>query len=234
MVGLCRILQITLAAATAASLVAAPRAARADIINPYVFAPDSTTVLDGVTLLITGSFTFDLTTITESNVTVKLSGASSVAGTYASGTFVEGESGLNSIVAADDAAHITIAFENSLDVSPDETNEVSWQQFTTGQVYQDLAPTTSAVFGTSAAVPEPTGLALLGVALVLFLFYEYQPQRAVHRIVVKAGRGLRFQKITASASVTACQHGHFGLRRPRSGLFHNCVLTRFWISGRRL
>jgi hypothetical protein len=77
---------------------------------------------------------------------------------------------LNSIVAADDAAHITIAFEDSLDVSPDEINEVSWQQFTTGQVYQDLAPTASTVFGTSAAVPEPTGLALLGVALVLFLF----------------------------------------------------------------
>jgi hypothetical protein len=80
-VRLCRILQITLAAVTAASLVTAPRVARADIINPYVFAPNSTTVLDGVTALITGSFTFDLTTITESNVTVTLSGASPVAGT---------------------------------------------------------------------------------------------------------------------------------------------------------
>ena len=167
---LCRILQITLAAVTATSLVTAPGAARADIINSYVFAPDSTTVLDGVTVLITGSFTFDLTTITESNVTVTLSGASPVAGTYTSGTFTEGKSGLNSTVAADDAAHITIAFENSLDVSPDVINEVSWQKFTTGQVYQDLAPTASTVFGTPAFVPEATSLAALGVALMLFLF----------------------------------------------------------------
>jgi hypothetical protein len=147
------------AAALALATVTAPTLCRAAPINYKV---SGTTVLGGHTEAITGSFTFDAATQTESNVSITLTGPAPFAGTYtqtAPATF-----GLNNneIVApfVTQGRHIGLFFASALHVSPDVLSQVL---FFSTVVTIDNSPTGSATF--AAAAPEPASLTLLAMGL---------------------------------------------------------------------
>jgi hypothetical protein len=102
-----------------------------------------------------GSFTFDTTTDTESDVTITLVGPAPFAGEYhqTSGVSLGGNQEI-------EAGDLALVFADALDVSPDPLMIV---RFSLEQL-EDASPTGSAVFAT-AAVPEAGSLALLGTAL---------------------------------------------------------------------
>ena len=81
--GLRRGLQLTLAVVTAVCLATGP-GARATPLN-YIFTSNASVVLAGDTEAISGSFTFDTATITETDVTITLTGPSPFSGTYTQG-----------------------------------------------------------------------------------------------------------------------------------------------------
>jgi hypothetical protein len=159
-----RLRNITMVA-VAVFFLAAPPSARATAIA-YVFAPGASTVLGGDTGMISGSFSFDTTTFTESAVTISLAGAAPYAGTYTEGTYI---TGATDTIETLSFPTITIFFMLPLDVEPDVLAEVRWTPgFPPAPEQVDTNPTGAAVFA-AAAVPEPASLALLGVALGLFV-----------------------------------------------------------------
>src|SRR5271169_5894000 len=112
----------------ATAWLAAPSICRATPIN-YVFSGAST-VLNGDTETITGSFTFDTTTDQETSVSITLTGPAAEAGTFTSGTFTT--AGNNQVIADQvtgmfhGLGGITIEFANPLDQSPDALNLVRY------------------------------------------------------------------------------------------------------------
>jgi hypothetical protein len=142
-------------------LLLGPSRASADIINSYVFAPGASTVLGGDTLAISGSFTFDITTTTESQVAITLSGNPTYAGTYTEANLDVGA--LAEVFADDGDLSLTMLFANVLDVSPVELQTVNWQNLDTTPVaqLQGLAPTGFVEFAPAPAVPEPSSVVLL-------------------------------------------------------------------------
>jgi len=161
--GLRRGLQLTLAVVTAVCLATAP-GARATPLN-YVFTSNASVVLAGDTEAISGSFTFDTTTITETDVTVTLTGPSPFAGTYTQGPAFD--MGSNDEVLAGTPVYFSlpdmgILFAADLNVPSDPLVSVSVESATGTGV-------TSTMVTGAAVVPEPATLALLGAALGLFL-----------------------------------------------------------------
>jgi hypothetical protein len=156
------VLQIILAALTAVCLATAAGAARASPMS-YVFAPGASTVLDGDTETITGSFTFDTTTNIQTAVSIVLSGPAPYSGTY---TSASASNSASDFVATGTPTLpfypvIFVDFADDLNVTYDPLTSVVWESATT---FTDSTAVTGA-----AVVPEPAGLALLGTALGLFL-----------------------------------------------------------------
>jgi hypothetical protein len=140
-------------------LLLGPSGASADIINNYVFAPGASTVLGGDTLTISGSFTFDFTTLIESQLDITLSGNPTYAGTYTVGSNL----GDLAVVFADDGVRsLTIGFVENLDVSPNPLSFVAWQnpEPPIAQL-SDAAPVGFVEFAPTPTVPEPNSVILL-------------------------------------------------------------------------
>lgn len=176
--GLRRGLQLTLAVVTTVCLATAP-GARATPLN-YVFTSNASVVLAGDTEAISGSFTFDTTTITETDVTVTLTGPSPFAGTYTQGPAFD--MGSNDEVLAGTPVYFSlpdmgILFAADLNVPSDPLVSVSVESATGTGV-------TSTMVTGAAVVPEPATLALLGAALGLFLLGSRATRhdRRLHRI----------------------------------------------------
>jgi len=143
-------------ALTAASF-AAPTLGHATPIN---YTVSGTTDLAGDTETITGSFTFDTSNSTESNVTITLTGAAPFAGTYT--RIAPFNTTLNSLIEAQSTtAVLGILFVDFLNVSPDNIAELEYQPTPGGIPTFDRSPTGSATF----AVPEPASLPLLAMGL---------------------------------------------------------------------
>ena len=116
--------------------------------------------------MITGSFTFDTATNTESSVSMTLSGNAPFAETYSQATPL-GLPMNNTVVAFDVSDNaIQITFNDPLDTTPDPITNVAY----ISNVLEEngIDTTGSAVFA-PAAMPEPSTLPLLGVVIGLFL-----------------------------------------------------------------
>jgi hypothetical protein len=160
--GLRRVLHLTLAVVAAACLATAP-GARATPLN-YVFTSNASVVLAGDTEAITGFFTFDTTTDIQTAVSIVLSGPAPYSGTY---TSASASNSASDFVAAGTPTLpffpvIFVDFADDLNVTFDPLTSVVWETATT---FTDSTAVTGA-----AVVPEPASLALLGVAVGLFLF----------------------------------------------------------------
>lgn len=139
----------------------------------YSFESGAATVLKGKSEGITGSFTFDAATDTDSAVSITLSGASPYAGLYTTSSTQP----LNSftITAEDQTSsnRLELFFANSLQYSPEVLTLVFFQtpqEFMMGSGEIDNGPVGTAVSPTAPApVAEPSALALLGAALGLLL-----------------------------------------------------------------
>jgi hypothetical protein len=158
----------TITLAAIAAVLAAPTLCRATPID-YVIAPGTTTTLNGDTETISGSFTFDAATGTESIVSITLTGAAPFAGTYDQAAPAIPTNPLHSEIDTPfilGPVHVELRFASALDVSPDALTEVFFfGNLSDGCIRGecvDGAPTGSATF---AAVPEPGSLALLAVGL---------------------------------------------------------------------
>jgi hypothetical protein len=133
----------------------------------YVFAPGSITTFDGNTEVITGSFTYDAATNTQSLVSITLTGASPYAETYeAPPTYMLSFN--DDVVAIDYLIPVQLAFffDDPLDVSPDIATLIEFESepLGTGPEILDRSPMAEVVFA-SASVPEPASIALLSTAI---------------------------------------------------------------------
>ena len=167
--GLRRGLLLTLAVMTAVCLATAP-GARATPLN-YVFTSNASVVLAGDTEAISGSFTFDTTTDIQTAVSIVLSGPAPYSGTY---TSASASNNASDFVAAGTPTLpffpvIFVDFADDLNVTFDPLTSVVWETATT---FTDSTAVTGA-----AVVLEPASLALLGVAVGLFLFISRANRR---------------------------------------------------------
>jgi hypothetical protein len=130
----------------------------------YVFAAGTTTDLGAGAETITGSFTFDASTDTETNVSITLTGMAPFADTYTDPLATPPSS--NEVFGfSPTLTGISIFFAMPLDVSPDPLMEVRFGNVKLAAV--DPSPHGAAIF--QPAIPEPASLSLLGTALGLFL-----------------------------------------------------------------
>jgi len=157
------VLALALALVAVADLVTAPAPRAAPV--PYVFAGAST-VLNGSTELITGSFTYDAAALPkpESGVAIMLAGPPPFAG-----TFVTSSAMINfpDIVEADmPGTDLIFTFDRALEGQIANLVRVAWASSTNGMVFTDTNPKGQVI---PVTAPEPTSLALLGAALGLFV-----------------------------------------------------------------
>jgi len=149
-------------AALLAGLVAGT--ARAAPIS-YVFAAGTTTDLGAGLETITGSFTFDASTNTETNVSITLTGMAPFADTYTDPLALPPSS--NEVFGfSPTLTGISIFFAMPLDVSPDPLMEVRFGNVKLAAV--DPSPHGAAVF--APAIAEPASLTVLSAALGIFPF----------------------------------------------------------------
>jgi hypothetical protein len=149
--------------AAIAAVFTAPTLGHATPIN-YVFAPGTTITLVSGTETITGSFTFDTATNTESNVSITLTGAAPFARTYDQTAPATVPLGNATIEAPDPLVEpfIQLNFASPLNVSSDSL--VSGVV----EVPRDGCLQDACFFsahGSAIAAPEPASLALLAVGL---------------------------------------------------------------------
>ena len=139
--------------------------ARADNLT-WVFTPDAATVLGGDIELISGSFTFDSTTDTETGVAVTLTGPAPMAGTYTE-PLMEGFLG-DTISAYAPGLELDITFLNPLTAlnSPDPIGMVVWKVVPQTRVSTEFISSGSA--GSAEIVtPDPGSIALLATAIAM-------------------------------------------------------------------
>jgi hypothetical protein len=158
-------------AVAATAWLAAPTVSRASPIN-YVFSPDASATVSGITEAISGSFTFDTASNTESNVTITLSDAFHTA-TYAALSLARPNS---SDIAAESAqplfSFIEIIFAAALSSSPDPISHLLFTEGIDGPVVAEGTMVLGTAIFATATVPAPVighGLSvLLAVGSVLF------------------------------------------------------------------
>jgi hypothetical protein len=165
LIGLLRGFRLTLMVAATAWL-ASQASSRAEPIN-YVFV-DSSVALSGESEQINGSFTYDPATTTESAVTIKLTGAAPYAATYTQLSPLMFTTSADLIDAFNGNITFQVIFRNDLGPTEDPIFAVNYTD------PQANPPTIHVSEGgvTGIAVPvvpEPSSLALLVVALGLFL-----------------------------------------------------------------
>jgi hypothetical protein len=157
MFSICRIKFVGITILVMALTAASP--ARAIPIDYTVSG--TTDLTGGGTETITGSFTFDTATDTESNVSITLSGGdASLDGTYDQIAPVTSAFN-NEITATGPLPEIFLDFANSLNVSPDSLSDVS---ITDSACFHTTCFDTSPQ-GSAIAAPEPASLTLLAVGL---------------------------------------------------------------------
>jgi hypothetical protein len=147
-------------------LLFGPSRASADI-SAYVFSPGTATFLGGEVEFISGSFTFDTATDTESGVSITLTGPLPFSGTYTEPLLTTFNAAL--VIANAPGEELDIYFADPLSVSPDPLSSVYWFTIPVTEASAtviDPAPLGSAIF-----VPEPWSVILLvaEVAMVGFL-----------------------------------------------------------------
>ena len=147
----------------ASALVAEPGAGHA---TPVTYNISGTTVLNGNTETLSGSFTFDTATDLETNVAVTVAGASPYAGVYTVTSFNTLHSNLL-VLPNLTVNHLDLTFASALNVSPDALTQVQFFPETVSISYlaTDFSPMASATTAVTA-VPEPGSLVSLGSALV--------------------------------------------------------------------
>jgi hypothetical protein len=156
----------------------------------YVFTPGTSTTLLGtvspVLETITGSFTFDAATNTESLVNITLAGPGPYAGTYIQTTaFISTSSKFIFANSSPSGSSIGIGFVSPLTVSPDALSLVEWCATplpltgTCGGSASDTDPTGAAIFATvpPAPVPLPTALPLFASGLGAFGLLGWRRKR---------------------------------------------------------
>ncbi len=152
-------------------LLFASSRAQADV-ETYVFSSDASTNLDGTaTENITGGFTFDTTTGAVTALTITLAnGNAAYDGTYSNSldtctTTCTGVYGTNG------GSNLFVFFAQDLGASPDALTSTEWVSSVSPYFGLDSSPTGSVALTSSAAVPEPSPIALLVtmVAMVGFL-----------------------------------------------------------------
>lgn len=130
---------------------------------------------------ITGGFTIDFSTSTESNVSFTLTGDAGLAGTYVDTPALVAALQGDGLAGGKDACGLNgnnlvcLRFQDNLDgsVSPDPLFIIAGglnggSDLNAPAGFFDGSPTGSASVGSLAAVPEPASIALLGAALVGF------------------------------------------------------------------
>jgi hypothetical protein len=148
-------------------LFSCPSRASADIINAFVFSPGASTLLGADFEAISGSFTFNSTTDTESGVSITLTGTGPSAGVYTE-PLAKQIIGAMIITAFAPMAELEIDFSLPLATSPDPLTEVEWtlvpgEGLPNGTPVTDLAPVGFALF----PVPEPTSAVLLSTVVAI-------------------------------------------------------------------
>ena len=158
---------LNLALAALLGTVAAVTAPMLCYAMPINYTVSGTTDLnnDGHTETFTGSFTFDTSNNTESNVSITVSGGDA---TF-DGTFTQIASANNLVprvilAPAFGVPFIEVAFASALNVSPDAITEVDFG--VSGNVLVDRTHETGSAVFAAAAVPEPSSIALLATGLL--------------------------------------------------------------------
>jgi PEP-CTERM motif len=163
--------------AALALMATIPGLAYASLIT-YVFSSDASIVIDGDTENVTGDFTFDPATSTESNVSITLTGPfiQSIPTTYSlSGPSLTSDNQINAYVVANGVVFwaITLNFTDPLSTTSDPLSGADLDFVNTGYNFPGLSVTGSTV-PSASAIPEPStwAMTLLGFAGVGFAAYR--------------------------------------------------------------
>lgn len=143
--------------------------ASADVVNTWVFTPGASTILGGDIELISGSFTFNSATDTESGVSITLTGQGPFAGNYTE-PLMEGFVG-DTIVGFAPNLELSITFLDPLTAanSPDAIGMVVWTVVPETRASPPIRSTGS--FGSAVIVtPEPGSVGLLGVVVGILMW----------------------------------------------------------------
>jgi PEP-CTERM motif len=158
------------AAMATVCLATAPEARATPITEEFVSG--SSVVLDGDTEIITGTFTFDSVTGDETSVAITLSGDSPYAGDY--DVLSHGQPLLGEVEGTDAAgANFAMFFAADLPLPSNEIDDIAVTRYPSAVFWYSVLPATDGLGSTgqsggveleTAAVPEPSSLALLGAA----------------------------------------------------------------------
>jgi hypothetical protein len=186
--GCCRVVLLALALVAGAQLALA-QAVRAAPIS-YMFSSNALAVLDGDKEKISGSFTFDSGTMTQTLVTITLTGASPLSGTYSLAAALM-QFDAESIEANDLGGNsLLMAFATPLAGIPDSISNLVYIPMVLGTAtVRASALNGEALPFVLISIPEPSGLNVLSVALGLFLLIA-RANRRDRRTPDQSGRKL--------------------------------------------